>query len=55
MTMKAPPKPVVSKAPAPIKPVSGNAKKDFDFNDDSADDSEWFSKRNEAVRAAGRI
>lgn len=55
MTLKTSPKPNVSKAAAPIKPVGGSAKKEFDYADDSADDTEWQAKRNAERRAAGKI
>lgn len=55
ITLKAAPKPNVSKAPAPIKTVGGNAKKEFDYADDAADDAEWQARRNAERRAAGKI
>ena len=55
MTLKKPAAPSVSKAAAPIKPVAGNTKTDFDYADDKADDSEWFSRRDKERRQAGRL
>jgi len=55
MLMKTPAKPAVSKAAAPIKPVGGSAKKEFDYADDNADDAEWQARRNADRRAAGKI
>lgn len=56
MTLKAAPaaKPV-SRAAAPIKPVGGTAKKDFDYASDDAADDEWFARRDKERREAGRI
>lgn len=55
MLLKTPAKPAVSKAAAPIRPVGGSAKKEFDYADDAADDAEWQAKRNAERRAAGKI
>lgn len=52
MTIKTPAKAAVSRAPAPIRPVGGNAKKDFDPMDTSIPDDEWH--RQEDAREAAR-
>lgn len=45
----------VSKAGAPITPIKGAPKKDFDLNDPEADDAEWFRRRNEDAKKKGFV
>lgn len=54
MTMKQPAKPAVSKAPAPVKPIGGTARKDFSFDDDQADPKVWHDKFDEMLRTRKR-
>ncbi len=50
MTLKTAPKPAVSRASPPIKPLNGNAKKDFDPMDTSIPDEEWHRQEDERER-----
>ncbi len=51
MTIKAAPKAApVSRAAAPVRPVDGNVRKDFDFADPTTDDAEWHRRADEQER-----
>ncbi len=54
MTLKAAPKQQVSGAAPPIKPLGGNAKKDFDPLDTSISDEEWHRQEDERELARRR-
>lgn len=54
MTLKTAPKPQVSGAVPPIKPLGGNTKKDFDPMDTSIPDEEWHRQEDARERANRR-
>lgn len=51
MSIKAPAKPAVSKAAAPITPLGGSPKKDFDPLDPSLSDEDWHARQDEIEKA----